>query len=180
MLPKRRRQFHAGARASRVIPSASRVTSGVHDPVRHVPSFKSIFRKELVSVSAQMFIRFRNLERSARIFILRLGRIRALRETAASSSQSKALGFLMADKSNDYMSAVNSVIGMCKDAQEGFRGLANAVKDAGGEQANSSGVLEALHHGWVMLKRALSGHGEHQILQETEPFRSPQFTCGYS
>jgi hypothetical protein len=28
----------------------------------------------------------------------------------------------MADKSNDYVSAVNSVIGLCKDAQEGFRG----------------------------------------------------------
>jgi hypothetical protein len=104
--------------------------------------------------------------------------MRAVLETAASSTQSKALRFLMVDKSNDYMSAVNSVIGVGTDAQEGFHGAANAVNEAGDEQADSSGVLGTLHHGWIVLKRALSGHSEHQILEETEPLRSPQFTCG--
>ena len=101
----------------------------------------------------------------------------------------------MADKSNDYISAVNGVIAVCKDAEEGFRGAANAVKDAnmksvfdeysrqraefanelraavknaGGEPVESSGILGTLHHGWIALKGALTGHSEHQILEETE------------
>ena len=101
----------------------------------------------------------------------------------------------MPDKSSDYISAVNSVIGVCKDAEEGFRGAANAVKDAnlksvfeeyskqraefaselraavkdaGVEPADSSGVLGTLHHGWIALKGALTGQSEHQILEETE------------
>ena len=119
----------------------------------------------------------------------------ALQETAPSSIQSKVSRFLTADTSNDYISAVNSVIGVCKDAEEGFRGAANAVKDAslksvfeeyssqraefgnelraavknaGGEPADSSGILGTLHHGWIALKGALTGHSEHQILEETE------------
>ncbi len=101
----------------------------------------------------------------------------------------------MADGSNDYLSAVNDVIGVCKDAEEGFRGAANAVKNpalkstfeeysaqrarfadelrsevknAGGEPEDSSGVLGKLHHGWIALKGVLTGHSEHQILEETE------------
>jgi len=35
----------------------------------------------------------------------------------------------MSDKSRDYASGVNSVIAICKDAEEGFHGAANAVKD---------------------------------------------------
>jgi uncharacterized protein (TIGR02284 family) len=101
----------------------------------------------------------------------------------------------MAADSPDYLSAVNDVIAVCKDAEEGFRGGANAVKDQGlkttfeqyssqrgrfaeelrrvvtslGLKAeDSSGVLGTLHHGWIALKGALTGHSEHQILEETE------------
>ena len=101
----------------------------------------------------------------------------------------------MADDSKDYLSAVNSVIGVCKDAEEGFRGAANAVKDPtlkalleqysaeratfasqlraavknlGAEPADPSGALGTLHHGWIALKGVLTGHSEHQILEETE------------
>jgi hypothetical protein len=34
----------------------------------------------------------------------------------------------MAGDANEYLSAVNKVIGICKDAEEGFRGAANAAK----------------------------------------------------
>ena len=101
----------------------------------------------------------------------------------------------MAHNSSEYLGAVNDVIAVCKDAEEGFRGAANAVKDAslkslyteytsqraafaselsaavtklGLKPENSSGVLGTVHHGWIALKGALTGHGEHQILEETE------------
>jgi len=101
----------------------------------------------------------------------------------------------MADNPNDYVPAVNSVIGVCKDAEEGFRGAANAVNDTslkalfqeysaqraqfanelrtavtnvGGKAEHSSAVLGTLHHGWIALKGVLTGHSAHQILEETE------------
>ena len=101
----------------------------------------------------------------------------------------------MAGDSKDYAGPVNDVIGVCKDAEEGFRGAANAVTDpnlkaifqeysrqragfanelrtamenVGSEPADSSGVLGTLHHGWIALKGVLTGHSEHQILEETE------------
>jgi len=101
----------------------------------------------------------------------------------------------MAANSPDYLSAVNDVIAVCKDAEEGFRGAANAVKDSalktvfeqyssqrarfaqqlrttvtslGLKAEDSSAVLGSLHRGWIVLKGALTGHSEHQILEETE------------
>ena len=84
----------------------------------------------------------------------------------------------MPEGANDYSSAVNKVIAVCKDAEEGFRGAANAVKDptlqslfnqlsseragfakelraavtdAGLKPEDSSGVFGTLHHGWIAL-----------------------------
>jgi uncharacterized protein (TIGR02284 family) len=101
----------------------------------------------------------------------------------------------MADTASDYVSAVNGVIAVCKDAQEGFRGAADAVKDSslksvfeeysaqrgrfaeqlrsvvkhtGNEPADPAGVAGTLHRGWIVLKGVLTGHSEHQILEETE------------
>ena len=101
----------------------------------------------------------------------------------------------MPDNSTDYLGAVNDVIAVCKDAAEGFRGAANAVKDltlkslfeqyssqraafaselsgvvtkVGLTPKDSSGVLGTVHHGWIALKGILTGHSEHQILEETE------------
>ncbi|MBV9035153.1 MAG: PA2169 family four-helix-bundle protein [Acidobacteriaceae bacterium] len=101
----------------------------------------------------------------------------------------------MTDASSDSVSAVNHVVAICKDAEEGFRGAANAVKnaslrtifeqyssqraqfaqqlravmkEAGSEPANPSGVAGTLHRGWIILKGVLTGHSDHQILIETE------------
>ncbi len=101
----------------------------------------------------------------------------------------------MADNSEAYVSSVNDVISVCKDAEEGFRGAANAVnntalksmfeqysgqraefarelqdavKGQGGEPATPAGVAGTLHRGWMALKGVLTGHSEHQILEETE------------
>ena len=101
----------------------------------------------------------------------------------------------MADQANDYISAVNGVIRICKDAEEGFRGAAGAVKDpalkslfeqysaqrasfasqlrsivqeTGNKAADPSGLAGTIHHGWIALKGALSNHSAHQILEETE------------
>lgn len=95
----------------------------------------------------------------------------------------------------DYISAVNSVISICKDAQQGFDGAAKAVKnpafkalfeeysvqrgefvkelqeavrDLGGKPEDPTGVAGVLHSGWMALKGVLTGHSEHQILEETE------------
>ncbi len=101
----------------------------------------------------------------------------------------------MAEQATDYVSAVNGVIRICKDAEEGFRGAAGAVKDpalkslfeklslqranfvgelrssvqaTGKEPADPSGLAGTLHQGWIVLKGVLTGHNEHQILEETE------------
>ncbi len=92
-------------------------------------------------------------------------------------------------------SALKNVLGICRDAEQGFRGAANSVKtpalktlfeeysaqrgsfandltrvarSLGIDVPNPSGVAGALHAGWMELKGALSGHSEHQILVETE------------
>ncbi len=72
----------------------------------------------------------------------------------------------MPEDASDYSSAINKVIAVCKDAEEGFRGA--AVAEAGLKPQDSSGVLGTLHHGWIALKGLLTGHSEHQILEETE------------
>jgi uncharacterized protein (TIGR02284 family) len=46
--------------------------------------------------------------------------------------------------------------------------LRAAVKNAGGEPADSSWVLGTMHYGWIALKGVLTGHSEHQILEEIE------------
>lgn len=95
----------------------------------------------------------------------------------------------------EYVSAVNSVISICKDAQQGFDGAAKAVnspslksvfeqystqragfirelqellRDSGEHAADPAGVAGTLHSGWMALKGVLTGHSEHQILIETE------------
>ena len=94
----------------------------------------------------------------------------------------------------DY-SAVKDVIAICRDAEQGFRGAAKAVKSPvlkelfeqyslqrggfanelheaaraqGIDVSDTSGVGGVLHSGWMQLKGALTDHSEHQILQETE------------
>ena len=101
----------------------------------------------------------------------------------------------VAQKSADYVSTVNHVISICKDAQEGFLGAAKAVDDpilkstfdeysnqrrqfaleletvvsrAGAEPSHPSGLAGKVHSGWMALKGALTGHSAHQILEETE------------
>ena len=101
----------------------------------------------------------------------------------------------MADTSSDYLAAVNSVIAVCKDAEEGFRGAADAVKNpsfkslfaqyssqragfaeqlraavkqTGNQPSDPSGLAGTMHRGWIVLKGVLTGHSEHQILEETE------------
>jgi uncharacterized protein (TIGR02284 family) len=95
----------------------------------------------------------------------------------------------------DYVSAVNDVISVCKDAEAGFRGAADAVNDptlkslfqgyseqragfardlqqaverSGKQPDHASGVGGKLHSAWIKLKGVLTGHSEHQILEETE------------
>ncbi len=94
----------------------------------------------------------------------------------------------------DY-SALKSAIAICRDAEQGFRGAANAVKtpalkalfeecsaqrgnfaqelqhaarSMGLDVTNPAGVAGVLHASWIELKGLLSDHSEHQILVETE------------
>jgi uncharacterized protein (TIGR02284 family) len=94
----------------------------------------------------------------------------------------------------DY-TAIKDVVSVCRDAEQGFRGAANAVKSPllkglfeqysiqrgefanqlreaaramGMEVGDSAGVGGMLHAGWMELKAALSRNDEHQILEETE------------
>lgn len=101
----------------------------------------------------------------------------------------------MAVISKDSVSAVNDVISVCKDAEQGFKGAANAVENPvyktlfneyaaqraafatelqtavrgmGAEPSEPSGAAGTVHAGWMALKGVLTGHSEHQILEETE------------
>ena len=94
----------------------------------------------------------------------------------------------------DY-SALKDTIAICRDAEQGFRGAANAVKtptlkalfeeysaqrgrfatdllrvarDLGIDVPNPGGAAGVLHAGWMELKGMLTGHSEHRILVETE------------
>lgn len=98
-------------------------------------------------------------------------------------------------ESSEYISAVNGVIGICKDAEQGFQGAATAVKDpelkalftelsreragfarelqalvesSGHAAAHPAGIAGTAHEAWIRLKGALTGHSAHQILEETE------------
>lgn len=95
----------------------------------------------------------------------------------------------------DPMEPVNRAISVCRDAEQGFHGAANAVEDpelkrlfegystqragfatelltamqaAGLNPAHPSGIAGALHRGWIELKGAITGHSPRQILEETE------------
>ena len=94
----------------------------------------------------------------------------------------------------DY-TAIKDVVAVCRDAEQGFRGAANAVKSPllkslfeeysiqrgefvnqlrqaarslGMEVEDASGLAGIIHAGWMELKSALSRHDEHQVLVETE------------
>lgn len=94
----------------------------------------------------------------------------------------------------DY-NALKDVIGICRAAEQGFRGAANSVKtpamrsmfeqlseqrgefasdllrvgrNLGLELDDPIGISGVFHAGWMELKGALTGHSEHQILEECE------------
>ncbi len=96
---------------------------------------------------------------------------------------------------HENVSAINDVISICKDAEQGFSGAADsvnspslkslfneysaqratfarelesAVERAGAKPDHPSGAAGKLHSGWMHVKGAFTGHSEHQILEETE------------
>ncbi|HTW65443.1 MAG TPA: PA2169 family four-helix-bundle protein [Bryobacteraceae bacterium] len=95
----------------------------------------------------------------------------------------------------DYAQAVHDVISVCRDAEQGFRGAAQAVntpvikqmfeeysvqragfagelqaavKRLGFETINPQGMGGMLHASWMSLKGILTGHSVHAILVEAE------------
>ena len=95
----------------------------------------------------------------------------------------------------DYAAAVTNVIGICRDAEQGFRGAADAVNDPmlkelfeqyseqrgrfalelqtavkalGFDPTHPSGAGGVVHGAWMTLKGVLTGHKPHGILVETE------------
>lgn len=95
----------------------------------------------------------------------------------------------------DYAQAVHDVIAVCRDAEQGFRGAAQAVnapamkemfeqysaqraqfavelqgavKALGFETIDPQGLGGVLYAGWINLKGLLTGHDVHAILVETE------------
>jgi uncharacterized protein (TIGR02284 family) len=95
----------------------------------------------------------------------------------------------------DYAQAVHDVISINRDAEQGFRGAAHAVKDpamkelfaqyaaqragfavelqnavkaSGFEAIDPQGVGGMIHASWMSLKGMLTGHDSHAILVETE------------
>jgi uncharacterized protein (TIGR02284 family) len=95
----------------------------------------------------------------------------------------------------DYAAAVNHAISVCRDAEQGYRGAADAarepglkdtfaqysavhgalaaelqdaVKVLGFEPVQPAGVGGILYAGWIKLKAALDGHDSHSILVEAE------------
>lgn len=91
----------------------------------------------------------------------------------------------------DYAAAVNHVISICRDAEQGFRGAANAAKESelkdmleqysvlhggfaaelqeavkamGFDSTSAAGAAGVLYAGWIQLKAALDGHDSHSIL----------------
>lgn len=95
----------------------------------------------------------------------------------------------------DYAAAVTNVIAINRDAEQGFRGAADAVADPmlkelfselskqrasfasdlqtavkamGFDPEHPSGVAGVVHGAWMTLKGLLTGHSAHAILEETE------------
>src|SRR5947199_2243676 len=94
-----------------------------------------------------------------------------------------------------YATPITSVIAICRDAEQGFRGAADAVHDPmlkelfeqyslqrgafandlqtavktmGFDPTHPSGVAGVLHGAWMTLKGALTGNSPHAILVEAE------------
>lgn len=95
----------------------------------------------------------------------------------------------------DYAAAITNVIAICRDAEQGFRGAADAVNDPmlkqlfeqysmqrgafanelqtavktlGFDPTHPSGVAGVLHSAWMTVKGAATGNSPHPILVETE------------
>jgi|SRR5580692_4910560 uncharacterized protein (TIGR02284 family) len=95
----------------------------------------------------------------------------------------------------DFAQAVHNVISSCRDAEQGFRGAAQAVKDPamkemfeqysvqraqfavelqgavkalGFEATDPQGLGGMMHASWISLKSMVTGHDVHGILVETE------------
>ena len=95
----------------------------------------------------------------------------------------------------DYAAAVTNVIAICRDAEQGFRGAADAVNDPmlkemfeqyseqrarfalalqtavkalGFDPTHPSGAGGVVHGAWMTLKGLLTGHKPYGILVETE------------
>src|ERR1700761_5108081 len=95
----------------------------------------------------------------------------------------------------DYAHAVHDIISVCRDAEQGFRGAAQAVnapamkemfeeysvqragfaaelqaaeKALGFESTNPQGMGGLLHASWMSLKGMVTGHSVHAILVDTE------------
>src|SRR6266567_3194864 len=96
---------------------------------------------------------------------------------------------------HDYAAAVSNVIATCRDAEQGFRGAADAVKDpalkelfeqyseqrgffAGELQAavksmgfdttHPTGVAGIVHGAWMTVKGVVTRHNDHAVLVEAE------------
>ncbi len=101
----------------------------------------------------------------------------------------------MAEATAEYVAAVSDVVSICRDAEEGFRGAAQAVENpglkstfeeysaqraqfarelqralqhAGGEAADPSGTVGSVQSAWMKIKGVLTGHDEHAILSTVE------------
>jgi len=95
----------------------------------------------------------------------------------------------------DYAVAINEVISVCRDAEQGFRGAANAakastladtfvqsseqygrfateiqaaVKSMGFDPIHPQGVAGVLYAGWLNVKAFVDGHDEHGIWVEVQ------------
>jgi len=95
----------------------------------------------------------------------------------------------------DFAQAVDNVISSCRDAEQGFRGAAQAVKDPemkamfeqysaqraqfavelqgavkalGFEATDPQGLGGMMHASWISLKSMVTGHDVHGVLVETE------------
>jgi len=95
----------------------------------------------------------------------------------------------------DFAAAIRDVIGTCRDAEQGFRSAADAVKDPllkdlfeqysrqrgafadeiqeavkamGFETTHPSGVGGVVHGAWMTIKGLFTGHSDVAILEETE------------
>jgi uncharacterized protein (TIGR02284 family) len=95
----------------------------------------------------------------------------------------------------DFAQAVHNVISICRDAEQGFRGAAQAAKDPamkemfeqysaqrgqfaielqgavkalGFEATDPQGAGGMMHASWISLKSMITGHDIHGILVETE------------